>query len=471
MSARAPGGVTAEFSVCDADQYLDHLACVSVHRTMVVAAEDVYNQFGVLLLRKGTPLGSFAADKLRGHRLNKGVDTLLRFRKPLDQGYLLERLDRLSCSQPDLAEISAHYGFENRARQIFGASEIPSALLQKLAVLEVALPRIFHRALFTSWFALLLGEERGFDLESMRFLLYAGLCHDLGLLHIDPELATKPSDLSGDEWRRVQRHVLRGALIMEALSELPPRLGRIVLQHHERCDGAGYPAQLTSEELDPLSPLIGLGDMLHALRFPCRPAGAERLTDCMPYLRVNRQGFGVENFQAAARIVHMARSEETADGWAPWRRAPLVRDLEDINRSLILLVTQLMAYRAAIESAAPGRRRASILGLIDQLRWVTLSSGIGSASHESWLQRSLSEDYPGRVHFCLLHTAYELFWLLRRIERQLRELLASELNSAAEPRILTLLSLMEKEIGAAWKRLDLSAAQEPVAPLREVSGA
>ena len=55
-------------SVRDCDQYLAHLCAISMQEQLVLAAADVHNQFGVLLLRQGTPLGSHALKQIgRAH--------------------------------------------------------------------------------------------------------------------------------------------------------------------------------------------------------------------------------------------------------------------------------------------------------------------------------------------------------------------------------------------------------------------
>ena len=84
----APDDPLTDFSVCDCARYLEHLAHTSVHHQMVVASEDVINQFGIVLLRRGTPLGALAAEKMRGHRLNRPVDEVLRLRRPPDAARL-----------------------------------------------------------------------------------------------------------------------------------------------------------------------------------------------------------------------------------------------------------------------------------------------------------------------------------------------------------------------------------------------
>jgi len=57
LSERAGDTPRAGFSVCDCDRYAEHLADIGVRRRKVLAREDVRNEFGVLLLARGEPLG------------------------------------------------------------------------------------------------------------------------------------------------------------------------------------------------------------------------------------------------------------------------------------------------------------------------------------------------------------------------------------------------------------------------------
>ena len=106
---------TKRFLEVTHDRYAEHLADISVRRRMVIASDDVRNQFGVLLLARGAPLGRFAFGRMRGHRLNRPVDEALAMRRCLDNGALASRLRELLDCAPDLQHIAVAAGLARHA--------------------------------------------------------------------------------------------------------------------------------------------------------------------------------------------------------------------------------------------------------------------------------------------------------------------------------------------------------------------
>lgn len=79
--------------------------------------------------------------------------------------------------------------------------------------------------------------------EEKRRLLYAAYLHDLGKINIPKEVLIKPTALSEEEWGLFRQHCEIGYDTISRISELPG-IAPIVLQHHERMDGTGYPNRL-----------------------------------------------------------------------------------------------------------------------------------------------------------------------------------------------------------------------------------
>jgi len=443
------------FSVCDCDRYAEHLADIGVERRMVVASDDVRNQFGVLLLARGAPIGRFAFARMRGHRLNRPVDEALAMRRCLDTAALAARLrDLLDCA-PDLQRIAAASGLAARLEALCETAALGPALLQKLSVLEEVLPAVFHRALFCACFGVLLAGERRLEASEARLLFQAGLLHDLGLLHIDPALATRRGGFGPAEWLELQRHAPIGAAIAERLAAAPPRLARVIGEHHERADGTGYPAGLAAGAIDPLARILALCDMLHALRFDSADIGT--LADCMPFLRVNRHVFGELNYRAAGRILACVRG--VAPPAAP-RQLPR-QLLLDTNRSLVALRGSFATLRALLGQLPTGPLPDSVQRLVDQFERVSDASGLGLEAFAAALGESIGTDAGEAGLLEIQRTAQELFWLVRRIERQLRALSGATAAGASQRTLRELAHGVEFELRRGWQRFEGASAPRP----------
>jgi putative nucleotidyltransferase with HDIG domain len=111
--------------------------------------------------------------------------------------------------------------------------------------------------------ALRLGQALGFpDLEGLRLGAYF---HDLGKLALPDEILKKPAALSTGEWRLVKTHPEVGLEILQSLPFLPKTALHVVLYHHERWDGSGYPKGLKGEEIPLEARIFAVVDVWDAL--------------------------------------------------------------------------------------------------------------------------------------------------------------------------------------------------------------
>ena len=118
-----------------------------------------------------------------------------------------------------------------------------------------------------------IASEMGLDDGDAEAVEIAGLVHDIGKLSIPAEILTKPSSLSPIEIRLIRDHSRSGYEILKDISFVWP-VADIVLQHHERVDGSGYPNGITGPEMLPLARILAVADVVEAMAShrPYRPA-------------------------------------------------------------------------------------------------------------------------------------------------------------------------------------------------------
>lgn len=113
-------------------------------------------------------------------------------------------------------------------------------------------------------YAMLLGQEVGLDVEQVELLRFAGLMHDIGKSGISEEILLKPSRLNDDEMAEVRRHPEIGAGIVEQI-EFLSALTPVIMHHHERWDGDGYPMKLAREDIPLLARILAVADAFDAM--------------------------------------------------------------------------------------------------------------------------------------------------------------------------------------------------------------
>ncbi|MEE9389952.1 MAG: HD domain-containing phosphohydrolase, partial [Candidatus Aminicenantaceae bacterium] len=101
----------------------------------------------------------------------------------------------------------------------------------------------------------------------------AGLIHDVGKIQIPTEILIKPDHLSEIEFVMIKMHPQIGYEIVQAI-EFPYPVAMIILQHHERMDGSGYPSGLLHEQILPEARILAVADIVEAMSShrPYRPA-------------------------------------------------------------------------------------------------------------------------------------------------------------------------------------------------------
>ncbi|RPH36866.1 MAG: HD-GYP domain-containing protein [Chloroflexi bacterium] len=92
----------------------------------------------------------------------------------------------------------------------------------------------------------------------------AALLHDLGKLALPGEILDKPSPLTDVEWQVVGEHPRIGQVILEQATSMREAVP-IVLHHHERFDGTGYPHGLRGEEIPLGARIVAVADAYHAM--------------------------------------------------------------------------------------------------------------------------------------------------------------------------------------------------------------
>lgn len=97
-----------------------------------------------------------------------------------------------------------------------------------------------------------------------RKLRYAGLLHDVGKIHVPEGILNKPSKLMHEEFAHIRHHPQMGADIISHIPSLADTIP-IILHHHERFDGNGYPAQLRGDEIPLDARIAALADTFDAL--------------------------------------------------------------------------------------------------------------------------------------------------------------------------------------------------------------
>ncbi|MFQ5997545.1 MAG: HD-GYP domain-containing protein, partial [Dehalococcoidales bacterium] len=118
-----------------------------------------------------------------------------------------------------------------------------------------------------------ISKEMGLNKEVIAGIRVAGSLHDIGKMYIPSEILTKPGRLTEIEFDMIRTHPEAGYGIVKMI-DFPWPVAPIVLQHHERMDGSGYPAGLAAKDILLEARILGVADVVEAMAShrPYRPA-------------------------------------------------------------------------------------------------------------------------------------------------------------------------------------------------------
>ncbi|MEX0829461.1 MAG: HD domain-containing phosphohydrolase [Nitrospirales bacterium] len=116
----------------------------------------------------------------------------------------------------------------------------------------------------TGVLAMAMGKEFGCEPSQLKMLGLAAMVHDIGQLRLPLNLLRKVQPYSLKDHKLIQTHCDMGGAILNQFPDFPQESKRMVLQHHERLDGSGYPKGLQGRDISELTQILSIADSYDA---------------------------------------------------------------------------------------------------------------------------------------------------------------------------------------------------------------
>ncbi len=117
-----------------------------------------------------------------------------------------------------------------------------------------------------------IAKEMGLTNDQIEAIYIAAFIHDIGKIAVPIDILSKPTTLNEEEYNLIKRHPKVAYEILENIDSPWPIL-EIIIQHHERIDGSGYPSGKNDKEINTGAKIIGVADVVEAITAhrPYRP--------------------------------------------------------------------------------------------------------------------------------------------------------------------------------------------------------
>ncbi|MFG6428676.1 HD-GYP domain-containing protein [Roseateles sp. LYH14W] len=418
--------------------YLDHLAASAASHEVEVT-EDIVNGNGVKLLAKGSRVGADVQQRLLAHKLSRPLEQCLGIADGISGAQITAMAEQLLERHGLLRALAAH----ERAlpvAQSLGKLRI-SGPLQSLLTLYADQPgeRLAH-AVGVALIAKSLGRLLlPGDIDAHRSLGLAGLVHDVGELYLAPAVLRRDGPLEAEQWRQIVSHPVIGQRVLVGLEGGGPALAELVLCHHERLDGFGYPRGLAGRDFTLPAQILAAAEWLMGLI----EAGTLPITHSSVAAKLIPGEF------SDALLDCLRQAARTCEG--PDHVLDEDRGLADALPRALRVAELLARFRTSRQQLRERAVGASpeLRSLLDlclqrmlQLQAAFSSAGLDTDHPENLVQRLVADEGP--VQLEVLALLREFHWRMRELERELL-MRSATLSSADRAMVGDLIAAVKHE--------------------------
>jgi len=216
----------------------------------------------VLAVQKGA--NDYLTKPIRKDDFLKAVQNALKVKRLIDEKQMLEAENRRY--QKNLEET-----VELRTAEL--QKNMQGIIYLLSSVVEVRDPYTAGHQRRVGNLAVVIGKKMKLDKQAIEYLRISGYIHDIGKIVIPAEILTKPGVLSPLEMEMIKLHPTKGYEMLDKVN-LPDIIADTIYQHHERCDGSGYPQGLDKRSISMESKILIVADVVEAMMShrPYRPA-------------------------------------------------------------------------------------------------------------------------------------------------------------------------------------------------------
>jgi len=208
------------------------------------------------------------------------------FQKPINSKELMLRLKRVLKERILLAERNrADKELKKNIKKLQNAQEQTVAALASTT--EIRDPYTSGHQKNVTKIACSIAEHMGLSADLIKGLRIAGLLHDIGKISVPAEILSKPGKITKDERNIMKNHCRVGYDILKDIEFQWP-VAKIVLQHHERMDGSGYPLGIQGEEILLEARILAVADVIEAMSSHRPYRAALGLDEALAEIRKNR---------------------------------------------------------------------------------------------------------------------------------------------------------------------------------------
>ncbi len=240
----------------------------------MILAQDIVDRYGRTLVTAGMPLKQELINLLKKHEIfSISVRDYKTSNYEISKAYDLINMDtRLKLISNVEDAFNSTDGLVRHLTQLQNyVNDIVSTLAKNKNVLmylddvNSTSDYLFMHSVNVGLFSIIIGIAMNLPYDELCLLGMGGLLHDFGKTRITKYILDKQGQLTSEEFNEIKEHAALGYNILKIDTYLDYRVTFMALQHHERCDGSGYPWGISGHQIHPLARIVAVADVYDAL--------------------------------------------------------------------------------------------------------------------------------------------------------------------------------------------------------------
>ena len=381
----------------------------------VVTSQAIFTTRKIKLIEKGVRVNSALFERLVSHKLIPKIDHCLAVENGIGRESIKEYAMKLLDTDPGLEVLRGDPKVRSSIARAFDDIPLCEPMAFKLTVAWSQRPEVFDHSIRVALISLSLAIRNFFlSVKELASLAAAAVFHDIGILHVAPELLCPGRRLEKSERHHLYAHPITGYLILREFADYHPEISRTVFEHHERLDGSGYPRGLKEEQICLAAQILMLAEAANTI-FE-QGDKAKNLARFSVLLKLNQKKFNSELSNGLLALVQeMQTDEDHSDAQSSaFDSAPTV---ESRLREVARIFKDWKATRTQHQSAVETHQTAITLpSIIDEriqdLQRMLLHAGF-DVSNLGILIAILQDDPEAMIELNIL--LGEVRWQLREI--------------------------------------------------------
>lgn len=272
------------------DAYDFYLAQVCITNP-VTAAHNIYSSSGNLLLAAGELITHKTLLPLTSIVLAAPLSQCVHIQWLMSNGDFLQHLVNTIRNTEFFQSLEERKYPLDSLRPVSEMLEQFPLVQQRLTVMAAQMNNLFQRTLSTGLWSIFIAQEMRLPIEETQLVFWAAITHDIGMMHIPPEILSKEEELTGEEWKTLQGHVDISCQVLRDIPGFSAELITAVGEHHERCDGTGYPLGKVESEISLHGQILALADSIVGIYYNRFKPHGRRWREVIPVLELNRAAY------------------------------------------------------------------------------------------------------------------------------------------------------------------------------------